>query len=110
MKTVQYDMWISTMDTSGIAIPISKKEFKRQINHYKKEIADSHEAYRDEIEELKTRNPKYWQYSDIEHCLDDMRIRTEEHKTYIETIYSVHNDGAEVAFRERVCKPGYCFK
>ena len=88
-KTVRYDMYINTIDTSGLAIPLSKKEFQRQIKYYTGEIAKIHEEYKKEIEELKEENPKYWRYSDIEGCIDDMQIEKTDHEKYRDTIY--HN-------------------
>ncbi len=108
MKTSKYIMYINTVNTSGAAIPISKKEFQRQIKHYKKEIAGNHACYKDEIDKLKS-SMRNWRYSDIEDCLDDIRITTEEDDKYTKTTYSVRDSGATIIFCEIVCKPGYCF-
>ncbi len=109
-KTVKYDMYINTMETSGEAIPLSKKEFLRQLKYYKDVIAKNHDDYNEEIEELKKRHPSDWRYSEIEHCLDDINMQTEDHEKYTETTYAIHDDGTIIVFRERVCKPGYHWK
>lgn len=110
MKTAKYEMYINTMETLGEAIPLSKKEFQRQIKYYKDVIAENHARFKEVIEKLKVRYPANWQYDDIEHCLDDIAVHTEDHERYTETIYAVHDDGAAIVFREKVCKPGYYWK
>ncbi len=106
-KAVKYEMYINTMETSGMIIPLSKKEFNRQIKYYKDAIAKNHRDYKEDIEEIKDRYPSNWRYDDIEHCLNDIDIQTEEYEKYIETVYAIHDNGTAIVFRERACKPGY---
>ncbi len=110
MKTVKYDMYVNTMNTFGEAIPISKKEFQRQLKYYKEVIAENHESHKEKIEELKKRYPRNWNYSEIEYCLDDIHVRSKEYDTYTETTYVVCDDVTYIVFRERTCKPGYHWK
>ena len=109
-KTVRYKMVVNTFETIGLAVPISQKVFDQQIRHYKKIIKDNHTCYKDEIEELKQRNPKYWQYPDIEGCMDDIKVETKDKGLYIETVYSVYDNGTAIIFWEEKCKPEYCFR
>lgn len=109
-KTVRYTMSVNTWLTDGLKIPISKKVFDQQIMHYKKLIEENHTSYREKIEELKERNPKYWNYSDIENCLNDIGIKTDDGDKYTVTTYTVIDGDTFIFFREEKCKPGYCFK
>ena len=109
-KTVKYEMYINTPSMSGIFIPISKKEFQRQVNYYEKLIADNHEEYKKEIEELKEEHPNYWMYTDIEGCLSNMEVTTEMYEKYIVRQYAFCDNGTALLFRELTCKEGYHWK
>ena len=109
-KVVKYEMFINTMETSGEIIPLSKKEFLRQIKYYKEVIAKNHNDFKEEIEELKERHPSDWEYSEIEHCLDDIDIYTKEYEKHTETVYAIHDNGTVIIFKEKTCKPGYHWK
>ena len=87
-KMSKYDMYVNASYTRGLSIPISKKEFLRQIDYYKKDediVSDSND-----------------------HCR--MVVTSTERDEYIETLYAVIDDETTIVFRERTCKPGFCFK
>lgn len=109
-KTTKYEMYVNTGNTSGLVIPISRREFRRQIMYYEKMISKNHEEYKKEIEELKEDNPNYWMYSYIEGCLDDISIETEDFEKYTIKSYAVFDRGTAIVFRELACKEGYHWK
>ena len=104
---VKYEMCLNTISLDTASIKISKKEFERQIKHYKDVIARNHEIYKDEITECDQDGRDYY---NIEGYIDDLSISVDEYEQYTVTRYSVHSSELGISFFKYEAKPGYCWK
>ena len=106
-KRVKYEMWLNTIFLDTTRINISKKEFERQIKHYKNAIARNHEEHKDEITECDQAGRDRF---NIEGYVDDLKIKVDEYEQYTVTTYSINSSELGISFSKYEAKPGYHWK
>ena len=96
----RYEMLVYGEAITGLSMRISKREFNRQLNHFKGEVKKLRE--RDSSDDD----------CDEDEVIEDIRVDVDETEKYTETTYRIHlDDGtASVILREIVLKEGYVWK
>lgn len=122
MKKAKYEMCIDSYYLEGIPFRISKKEFNRQLKHYKELAKKNNEPLvkkvNEENEDRKRHPNKYSRNSkchllDVKDCEDyiDEKKKVTEYEKYIETTYIYRdNTAANVFLTEYKAKDGYYWK
>ena len=93
-KSVKYEMSFNTMFLYIPSIQITKKEFERQLKHYKNEITQNHIEYKDEIAECDADGKNR---DNIEGYIDNMDIKVSEYEKYTETRYLIRTNEISIS-------------